>query len=134
MSRASDVEGFAPIQVAKKNGGTEDLYDVHSDHLDTPRLLTDSTGAAVWRASYEAYGSAHLDPGNTVSEFHIRFPGQYYDAESGLHDNLHRYYDPSVGRYVSADPVGQLGGLALDGVVPELRRWFHRGSRFSKAR
>jgi RHS repeat-associated protein len=43
-------------------------------------------------------------------DFNIRFPGQYYDAESGLHDNRFRTYDPSVGRYISADPIGQAGG------------------------
>jgi len=42
-----------------------------------------------------------------------RFPGQYYDAETGLHYNRFRYYDPSIGRYVSADPIGQLGGVNL---------------------
>lgn len=40
---------------------------------------------------------------------YIRFPGQYYDAETGLHYNRFRYYDPSIGRYISADPIGQLG-------------------------
>jgi RHS repeat-associated protein len=43
----------------------------------------------------------------------IRFPGQYYDAETGLHYNYHRYYDPSIGRYISADPIGQAGGVNL---------------------
>ena len=41
----------------------------------------------------------------------IRFPGQYFDAETGLHYNYFRYYDPSIGRYVSADPIGQFGLL-----------------------
>ena len=40
----------------------------------------------------------------------MRFPGQYFDAESGLQDNHFRTYDPSIGRYISADPIGQLGG------------------------
>jgi RHS repeat-associated protein len=77
-------------------------------------MLTDSTGTAVWRAAYEAFGEAHddKDPDGDLTEvaFNIRFPGQYYDAESGLHYNRFRYYDASVGRYVSADPIGQYGG------------------------
>jgi len=116
------------VQVAyPAGGGGEAIYDVHTDHLDTPRMLTDADGTPVWWAGYEAFGRAHLDTaGNTlVQEFNVRFPGQYYDAETerwdpalnggaggtvagtGLHYNRFRYYDPGVGRYVSADPIGQ---------------------------
>lgn len=41
------------------------------------------------------------------------FPGQYYDSETGLHQNGFRTYDPSTGRYLEADPIGQLGGINL---------------------
>jgi RHS repeat-associated protein len=108
--------GFAPLQAAY-GSATETIYDVHSDHLDTPKMLTDEFDVPSWRAAYEAFGKAHVstdpdgsiptpDPGIT---FNLRFPGQYYDAESGLHYNRFRYYAPDVGRYVSADPIGQLG-------------------------
>ena len=44
-------------------------------------------------------------------EFNVRLPGQYYDKETGLHYNKYRHYDPSIGRYISEDPIGQSGGL-----------------------
>jgi RHS repeat-associated protein len=40
----------------------------------------------------------------------LRFQGQYYDAETGLHYNRFRYYDPDIGRFVSQDPIGLAGG------------------------
>lgn len=44
-------------------------------------------------------------------EFNLRFPGQYYDPETGKHYNYFRYYDPQTGRYITSDPVGLVGGL-----------------------
>jgi RHS repeat-associated protein len=109
-ARYTYASGFAPVQVRYYDTG-EVVYDVHADHLDTPRRLTDAAGEEVWRADYDAFGNAFedLDPDGDLVEvaFNIRFPGQYFDAETGLHYNRFRYYDPSVGRYVSADPVGQ---------------------------
>ncbi|MCL4685981.1 hypothetical protein KJ059_14655 [Myxococcota bacterium] len=112
-ARYAYAGGWAPIQYATPDGASgEDVYDVHADHLDTPKLLTDSSGSAVWRAAHEAFGLAALDPANTVT-FNVRFPGQYFDAETGLHYNYFRTYDSDTGRYISADPIGQSGGSNL---------------------
>jgi len=71
-----------------RNGST---HFVHNDHLATPQRLTDSTSAVSWSADYEPFGKAQ-----TIGiEFNLRFPGQYFDAETGLHYNWHRYYDPA---------------------------------------
>ena len=66
----------------------------------------------VWEAWYEPFGEAHIHPSSSVVN-NIRLPGQYYDSETGLHYNYHRYYDPRTGRYLTPDPVGLQGGLNL---------------------
>src|SRR5690554_2707694 len=66
-------------------------YHVHVDHLGTPQVLTDSAGGIAWRGDYAPFGAATASGSLT---FNLRFPGQYYDAESGLYYNWYRYYDP----------------------------------------
>ena len=85
------------------------LYYYHNDHLGTPQKLTDGAGQVVWSASYRAFGEASIGVGYVTQN--LRFPGQYYDEESGLHYNYHRYYDPGTGRYLQSDPIGLQGGL-----------------------
>jgi RHS repeat-associated protein len=91
------------MRIAKiESSGT--IYYYHNDHLGTPLAMTDTSGTIVWKAAYNPFGKAEVDPSSTVTN-NFRFPGQYYDAESGLHYNWHRYYDPGTGRYVMSDPV-----------------------------
>jgi RHS repeat-associated protein len=91
--------------------GTE-YYFYHNDHLGTPQKMTAVNGAVVWGAQYEAFGKASVDGGSTVVN-NLRFPGQYFDAETGLCYNFHRYYDPVSGRYFRVDPIGLVGGINL---------------------
>ncbi|WP_436914706.1 RHS repeat-associated core domain-containing protein, partial [Escherichia coli] len=56
-------------------------------------------------------------------EQNLRYQGQYLDRETGLHYNLHRYYDPDVGRFMVTDPIGLLGGLNLYSYVPNPLSW-----------
>ncbi len=85
------------------------IYYFHNDHLGTPQKLTDSTGAIVWAADYLPFGQA--DVSIATIDNNLRFAGQYYDNETGLHYNYHRYYDPKIGRYLRADPIGLAGGI-----------------------
>ena len=63
----------------------------------------------VWKADYSPFGKASITSQGPT--FNLRFPGQYYDAETGLHYNWHRYYDPGTGRYITSDPIGLAGGI-----------------------
>jgi RHS repeat-associated protein len=121
-----------PMPIAAVINGA--IYAVHSDHLNTPRKLSNADGQPVWQWSYSAFGEdkptiaknrfANLDitpnPGSTsLSEvkFNLRYPGQYADEESGLFYNYFRSYDPRTGRYSQGDPIGLLGGWNRFGYV-----------------
>jgi RHS repeat-associated protein len=86
----------------------------HNDHLGTPQRITDKAGKLVWAAQYDGFGLAtvSLPPEGGVTN-PLRYPGQYFDAESGLHYNDRRYYDPQTGRYITRDPLGFAGGVNL---------------------
>ncbi len=90
----------------------ETIYYFHNDHLGTPQAMSDQNGTIVWKAEYEPFGTAVVDEdGDGIAvTCNLRFPGQYFDAESGLHYNYHRDYDPSTGRYIEPDPVGIRSG------------------------
>jgi RHS repeat-associated protein len=98
--------------VAIKLHGTQaGVYYVISDHLGTPQQIVDATGTVVWKAAFLPFGKAQILT-ETITN-NIRFPGQYFDAETGLHYNWNRYYDPDTGRYLTPDPIGLAGGLNL---------------------
>jgi RHS repeat-associated protein len=89
-------------------------FYLHSDHLNTPRLATNQSQQSVWQWQSDAFGVGQAS-GNLV--VNLRFPGQYFDQESGLHYNYFRDYDPETGRYVESDPIGLAGGLNTFGYV-----------------
>ena len=85
------------------------------DHLGTPMELTGEDGEIAWRGTYKAWGLAEETRSDKAKWADIRnplrFQGQYWDVETGLHYNRYRYYDPQVGRFIGKDPVGFGGGL-----------------------
>jgi RHS repeat-associated protein len=111
VSNANGRAAADAVKFVSLGGGsaTTTVSYVHNDHLGTPQVMTDETGTMVWRATYDLFGLATTSV-NTV-ELNVRFPGQYYDQETGLHYNYFRYYDPSTGRYITSDPIGLLGGI-----------------------
>ncbi len=114
--------GAIPVGVMKQTGTAAgnniavSLYNVHADHLNTPRVITrQSDNAIVWRwDTAEAFGNsaANQNPsalGTFV--FNQRFPGQVWDGETGLNQNWNRDYDARHGRYRQSDPIGLAGGI-----------------------
>jgi RHS repeat-associated protein len=96
------------------------LYYVHTDHLGTPRLVTDTAGNRRWSwdlMSAEPFGASapnEAPAGQAPSQqftLNLRFPGQYLDKETGSFYNYFRTYNPSTGRYLQSDPIGLAGGL-----------------------
>ena len=64
----------------------------------------------MWSASYDSFGKATVDQTSSITN-NLRFPGQYFDVETGLHYNYFRNYDPVNGRYLESDPIGLSGGV-----------------------
>jgi RHS repeat-associated protein len=91
--------------VAVLNGST--IYFLHDDRLRTPQLATDSSQNIQWQASYEPFGTTTSVSG-TITQ-NLRFPGQYFDVESGWNHNGFRDYMPNLGRYLEPDPLAMLG-------------------------
>lgn len=89
----------------------DSYYFYQNDQLGTPWLLVDSAGTVVWKARYGILGAATTSVATV--ENNLRLPGQYYDAETGLHYNWRRYYDPQTSRYLTPDPNGLMAGLNL---------------------
>ncbi len=96
---------------------TVDQYYFHTDHLGTPQVMTDDTQTVVWEADYKPFGDTTITVASI--ENNLRFPGQYFDSESGLNYNYFRYYDPGTGRYITPDPIGVLPGLAPTPELPK---------------
>jgi RHS repeat-associated protein len=97
-----------PVQV--------EVFYVHADHLGSPRTVTrPADNALMWRwDNVDPFGANAADEnpgGQGWFTYGLRFPGQYYDAETGSHYNYFRDYDPAIGRYGQSDPIGLRGGI-----------------------
>lgn len=117
-ARAVDDTGAGavsvPITISVANPEAQ-IYFIHTDHLNTPRAITNQNREVVWSwANDDPFGNnpANEDPRNTGTSFtcNLRFPGQYFDKETNLHYNYFRDYSPSIGRYVQSDPIGLAAG------------------------
>jgi RHS repeat-associated protein len=130
-----EPNSFIPLATVQD----EKTYWYQCDQVGAPQELTDREGNIVWAADYKVWGETTLRKTGTdgsarysrrrqaepppVLEQPFRFQGQQFDEETGLHYNRYRYYDPGVGRFVSQDPIGLLGGSNLFAYAPNPMGW-----------
>jgi len=116
----STTTSVVPVSVT---ASVAKIYDIHADHLGTPRMVTDASGNAVWEWIGTPFGESlpNQNPSNTGVQndfvMNLRFPGQVFDKETNLHYNYFRDYDPKAGRYVESDPIGLKAGVNTFGYV-----------------
>ncbi|HME72643.1 MAG TPA: RHS repeat-associated core domain-containing protein [Myxococcota bacterium] len=102
----------AILSINSCGGGGPTFYWVYTDYIGKPLAVTNSQ--LVWTATYTPFGLAtpNTNPsGAGTFNLDFRFPGQIFDAESGLHYNFYRTYDPAIGRYLESDPLGLQAGV-----------------------
>ena len=95
-----------PLAVVANVNTGPNLYFVHVDHLNRPIMMTDVNKTLVWRADYNPFGDTYSIGGLATNN--LRFPGQYFLIEDGLHYNWYRHYDPTIGRYIQPDPIREV--------------------------
>ena len=102
-----------PVAVADNvASGNPVIYFVHVDHLMRPARMTAQDTSWVWDVIYAPFGGVSYIWSNPATQ-DMRFPGQWFQLESGLAYNWHRHYDATLGRYVQPDPIGLRGGRSL---------------------
>jgi RHS repeat-associated protein len=123
MAKATDNLGASSVTVGTSvvvGSGSTQAYYIHSDQIDTARLITNDARQSVWKSELEPFGANPPDEnpqGQGTFVYNNRFPGQYFDRETGLHYNYYRDYDPQTGRYIQSDPIGLEGGINTYGYV-----------------
>jgi RHS repeat-associated protein len=113
--------GDIPVATLRRNGTTACttttvcVFYVHTDQLNAPRKISQpSTNTLAWQWGTDPFGTvapAQNPGGLGTFVYNLRFPGQYYQAETGVNYNYFRDYDPQTGRYVESDPIGLKGGI-----------------------
>ena len=112
-------------EIRKNKAELERVAFYHCDQVGTPQTLTNELGECIWEIKQDTWGTALeiKTSENLLEQTNIRFQGQYYDSETGLHYNRYRYYEPFSARYVSKDPIGLFGGLNNSSYVSDPNQW-----------
>lgn len=100
--------GNIPVAMTTTERKNE-VLQIHTDHLGTPRAVTNAKNEKLWQWEGDAFGD--VKPTINLINQPLRFAGQYADEEVGLFYNYFRFYDPAIGRYIENDPIDLAGGL-----------------------
>jgi RHS repeat-associated protein len=111
VRRSLGEGGNDPVDLPLAIAETTTLTMVHADHLGRPTRMTDATKATVWQATWKPWGEIHQLSGTLTQN--LRYPGQYFQIETGYHYNHHRHYDPITGRYTQPDPLRFVDGPSV---------------------
>ncbi len=119
LTQGGQLIPVAKLESAHASGnptGEARVLYIHAGHRGEPLAMTDEQQRLVWHARSDTWGHiAAPQLQGAQAELNLRLPGQYFDAETGLHDNWHRSYDPRPdspqrGRYLQPDPLGYPDG------------------------
>ncbi|HKU17907.1 MAG TPA: RHS repeat-associated core domain-containing protein, partial [Candidatus Saccharimonadales bacterium] len=99
-----------PVANVDMSGGASTIAYVMADQLGTPRAIADGSSNTIWQWAYQGNAWGEQQPTSNGYSYNLRFPGQYFDSETGMHQNVHRDYDPATGTYGQVDPIGFDGG------------------------
>lgn len=113
---------FRPLAQLEGEGLQAECFYYQLDHLGTPQELIHANGNLAWEAQYCAYGNVKRKVAYSV-DTPLRFQGQYFDEETGLHYNRHRYYNPNSGCFLTPDPIKLAGGVNNYQYVPNPINW-----------
>ena len=124
----TDLDSYEPLAqihnwMNKEGESQQQTNYFHCDQIGIPREMTDSDGNLLWFGDYHGWGKLKSETNITNAHQPFRLQNQYCDAETGLHYNFFRYYEPEVGRFVNQDPIGLEGGDNLYQFAPNIEGW-----------
>ena len=124
----ADQDSYEPLAQIHNytNAGFETYQEInyfHCDQIGIPREMTDKDGRLLWFGDYDGWGRLDSETNITGAHQPFRLQNQYCDAETGLHYNFYRYYEPNSGRFVNQDPIGLWGGSNFYQFAPNVLMW-----------
>jgi RHS repeat-associated protein len=122
----SAIGGGSATQWQGLPAGGVEVFWIEPDQVDSPRAIVNQTHQLVWQWDSDPFGSTlpSENPSALAAfSYNLRFPGQYFDAETQTHYNYFRDYDPQTGTYAESDPSGLDGGINTFSYVDSSPIW-----------